>query len=94
MTILIQCNCCKGKGTIKTNEGNPVSCPYCRGTKKRAIEVPHSSHRMQRKWRSEILAPAGTPRFYSVRNCIACKEEEWQSAAGHFLNGLIKKCAM
>ena len=44
------------------------------------------------KWRTEILAPAGTPRFYGVRNCTRCKLEEWKHAAGHFLNGLEKSC--
>lgn len=87
-----KCKCCKG-GTrpFKTGEGNIIPCPYCKDTGKREVKVPHPSHKMS-KWRTEILAPAGTPRFYGVRNCKVCGEEEWSHPAGHFLHKLGYSC--
>lgn len=45
----------------------------------------HQSHNMT-EWRTEIRAPAGTPRFYSVRDCKACGGEESKHLAGHFID--------
>ena len=93
MKKLVKCtSCIKTPGVLIGYEGQRLPCCYCKGTKKRAITVPHSSHRMQRKWHTEILAPAGTERFYSVRSCIACGEREEKAAAGHFFNGLLQPC--
>ena len=54
---------------------------------------PHSSHKMS-KWYCDVRAPAGTPRFYSVRECKKCGEEEIKHPAGHFVNELIKPCVV
>jgi DnaJ-class molecular chaperone len=89
--VLVYCNCCKGSGKIKTYEGNPVNCPYCEGTGKRKERQPHPTHQMT-AWRSEIRCPGDTPRFYGVRECVNCGEEEMQHAAGHFLNQLGFPC--
>jgi hypothetical protein len=91
-TELQTCGCCKG-GTrvLLTGEGNPFTCPYCKGIGKREVKMPHPSHKMT-KWESEILAPCGEPRFYSVRHCEVCKEEEWEHTAGHFLHRLGYPC--
>ena len=86
-----KCKCCNGTGKIRTYEGHPVDCPYCKGTGMRTQEAVHPSHSMS-NWRSEILAPAGTPRFYSVRHCKHCTKEEWEHAAGHFFHGLSLPC--
>lgn len=52
----------------------------------------HETHRMS-KWRAEVRAPAGTPRFYSVRNCRGCGEEEAKHPAGHFVaDALRRRC--
>lgn len=44
-------------------------------------------------WTTEIRAPAGTPRFYGVRKCKLCGEEEMKHPAGHFMEGLEQPCA-
>lgn len=90
-TIIRKCNCCKGSGKILTGEGNPVNCPYCKGSRERIIKAVHPSHKMG-KSRTEILSPSGTPRFYSIRECKQCGKEEWQHAAGHFLHDLDLPC--
>lgn len=103
-TKVVKCSSCKGTGCLWTgasHTGSPmvdrfgerVKCPYCRGEKRRTITVVHSSHRMTEK-RCEIIAPCGTPRFYSVRNCTRCGLEEWEHAAGHFLHGLQYRCKL
>ncbi len=56
---------------------------------KRAI---HSSHRMGKRY-TDVRAPAGTPRFYSVRQCKGCGAEEIEHAAGQFTDDdLVKPC--
>lgn len=45
----------------------------------------HTSHKMT-EWRAEIRAPAGTARFYGVRNCAKCGGEEMKHPAGHFID--------
>lgn len=56
---------------------------------KRAI---HPSHRMGKSY-SDVRAPAGTPRFYSVRQCKGCGAEEIEHAAGQFTDDdLVKTC--
>jgi hypothetical protein len=50
------------------------------------------SHKMS-KWHSEIRSPAGTPRFYGVRECKNCGFEQLEHAAGRFMdNELKRKC--
>lgn len=51
--------------------------------------APHESHKMD-EWYTDIRAPAGTPRFYGVRECKACGAEEIQHPAGHFLDDDLK----
>jgi hypothetical protein len=42
---------------------------------------------------SDVRAPAGTPRFYSVRQCKGCGAEEIEHAAGQFTDDdLVKTC--
>jgi hypothetical protein len=42
---------------------------------------------------SAVRAPAGTPRFYGVRQCKDCGAEEIAHAAGQFTdNDLVKPC--
>jgi len=56
---------------------------------KRAV---HASHRMS-KFFTDVRAPAGTERFYSVRQCRGCKAEEIVHAAGQFTDdALVKPC--
>lgn len=53
---------------------------------------PHSSHKMG-EWYSDIRAPAGTPRFYSVRKCIVCGAEQISHPAGRFADDdLLDEC--
>lgn len=47
----------------------------------------HPTHQMG-DWHTDIRAPAGTPRFYSVRECTLCGAEELQHPAGHFYGDL------
>lgn len=52
----------------------------------------HASHEMG-KPRSEILAPAGTPRFYTVVSCKKCEAGYAEHAAGFFFDKeLTRKC--
>jgi hypothetical protein len=52
----------------------------------------HKSHRMGKAY-SDVRAPAGTPRFYSVRQCKGCGAEEIEHAAGQFTDdALVKSC--
>lgn len=88
---IIKCKSCKGSGSLKSYEHKPFPCPYCKGTGKRTIKVVDPSHRMS-KWGSEIITPCGTPRFYAVRHCTKCGEEEWEHAAGHFFHRLLEPC--
>ena len=53
----------------------------------------HKSHRMGKR-HTDVRAPAGTPRFYAVRQCKGCGAEEIEHAAGQFTDdGLVKPCA-
>jgi hypothetical protein len=89
---IVDCSVClAGTKVLLTGEGNPFTCPYCKGTGKREIDVVDPSHEMS-EWISEILAPCGEPRFYAVRHCKKCGEEEWDHAAGHFFHGLLRPC--
>jgi hypothetical protein len=52
----------------------------------------HKSHRMSKSY-VDVRSPAGTPRFYSVRQCKGCKGEEILHAAGQFTDDdLVKTC--
>jgi len=65
-------------------------CPV-RPRRKLPEKKPHPSHRMTR-WTTDVRAPAGTPRFYSVRKCRKCEGEEMKHNAGHFIEELCKPC--
>lgn len=56
-------------------------------------QVPHPSHSLT-KWVNEVRAPAGEPRFYDVRHCRRCMQEELRHPAGHFVEGLLSRCAV
>ena len=45
----------------------------------------HNSHNMS-GWKTQIRAPAGTPRFYAVRQCEQCGGEKIKHPAGHFVD--------
>lgn len=52
----------------------------------------HESHRMGKVF-SDVRAPAGTPRFYSVKQCRGCQGEEIAHAAGQFTDDdLVAPC--
>lgn len=52
----------------------------------------HKTHRMGKAY-SDVRAPAGTPRFYSVRQCKDCGGEEIMHAAGQFTDDdLVQAC--
>ena len=56
---------------------------------KRAV---HASHCMGKVF-TDVRAPAGTPRFYGVRQCKGCGGEEIEHAAGQFTDDdLVKPC--
>jgi len=56
------------------------------------LNCVHQSHDMT-EWRSEIMAPAGTERFYSYRQCKNCEYEQYYSASGEFIDvQLESKC--
>lgn len=52
----------------------------------------HATHKMGEE-RSEILAPAGTPRFYGVTDCENCGYGMAEHPAGFFIDEeLFKPC--
>lgn len=52
----------------------------------------HVSHRMGKSF-TDVRAPAGTPRFYGVRQCEDCGAEEIEHAAGQFTDDdLVRSC--
>ena len=52
----------------------------------------HETHRMGKTY-SDVRAPAGTPRFYSVCQCKGCGAEEIAHAAGQFTDDdLVQAC--
>ena len=54
----------------------------------------HTSHRMGKPF-TDVRSPAGTPRFYGVRQCKDCKAEEIHHAAGQFTDDdLGRPCKM
>ena len=92
MKIPIDCPACKTTGKLINGDGNDFECPYCRGTGKKEKTVPHPSHKMT-AWRTQVRSPTGgEPRFYGVRNCKKCGEEELEHPAGHFMNRLEEVC--
>lgn len=92
MVIQVECDCCKGgKKSFTTAEGLRRPCPYCRDRGTRDKHVPDPSHKMT-EWRTEVRCPGSTPRFYGVRNCTECGEEELEHPAGHFMNDLESRC--
>lgn len=51
--------------------------------------VDHSH--VMNEWHTEIRAPAGTPRFYSVRQCKRCDGEQARHPAGKFIDPELKR---
>ena len=52
----------------------------------------HASHRMGKSY-ADVRAPAGTPRFYSVRQCKGCGAEAIEHPAGQFTDDdLVRAC--
>ena len=71
---------------------DPTTREYVRKSRARGRKrFPHPSHRMS-KWEIEVRCPCSTPRFYRVRHCQRCGEEEAKHPAGHFYHTLLKKC--
>jgi hypothetical protein len=54
------------------------------------LDSVHESHVMS-KWRTEVRAPAGTPRFYKVRECENCGYEMAEHPAGKFMHYQLKE---
>lgn len=54
------------------------------------INSVHESHDMS-EWRTEIIAPVGTPRFYNFRECEICSGAQYYHAAGKFIDGELKR---
>ncbi len=56
------------------------------------MNSPHKSHILT-EWESQIMAPAGTPRFYTYRECKICGASQYYHAAGKFIDSeLDRKC--
>lgn len=93
---LITCPICKGSAQMTTCEGNRIPCAcVCvgdAGPGKRRVYLPHPSHKMTKE-RCEIRCPGSEPRFYGVRDCENCGEEELTHPAGHFLGRLGYPCS-
>lgn len=52
----------------------------------------HESHSLGESY-SDIRAPAGTPRFYSVTECLKCESEIIEHPAGLFIDDeLLMPC--
>jgi hypothetical protein len=53
------------------------------------LDSVHESHDMT-DWNSQIRAPSGTERFYSVRECVNCGYEQAEHPAGQFMDYQLK----
>ena len=52
----------------------------------------HKSHDMT-DWRTEVMSPVGTARFYQYRECKNCGGAQYYHAAGKFIDPELKeKC--
>jgi len=49
------------------------------------LNCVHPTHDMC-DWRTEIMAPAGTERYYQYRQCKNCEYEQYHSVAGKFID--------
>lgn len=58
--------------------------------RKQWLESVDKTHKMS-KWHSEIRSPAGTPRFYGVRECKICGFEQMEHPAGRFMDEQLKR---
>jgi len=54
------------------------------------INSVHESHDMC-DWRTQIMAPAGTERFYAYRQCENCEGEQYHHPAGKFMDSYLEK---
>lgn len=50
----------------------------------------HESHEVS-EWRTEVMAPCGTARYYQFRECKNCGEAQYHSNSGRF-NTLNREC--
>ena len=50
----------------------------------------HESHDMT-EWESKIMAPAGTSRFYTYRECKVCGYAQYYHTAGKFIDPELKR---
>ena len=61
-----------------------------RRSREKFLNSVHDSHDMT-EWYSDIRAPAGTPRFYSVRHCKRCEYEQMEHTAGRFIDPPLER---
>jgi len=54
------------------------------------LNSAHSTHVMS-MWRSEIMCPASTPRFYAYRQCKNCGGEQYHHPAGKFMDSELEE---
>lgn len=77
---------------IKLDESTTIYILRGRKRETEFLNSVHSSHDMT-DWYSEIRSPAGTPRFYSCRECKNCEGEQYHHPAGKFIDSELKiKC--
>jgi hypothetical protein len=75
---------------IKLDRNTAIYTIKGRKSHKAYLNSVHKSHKMT-KWGSTILAPCGTARFYSIRECKKCGREQYYAAAGRFIDPELKE---
>jgi hypothetical protein len=75
---------------VVINEQTAIIILKSRKRQQEFIDSVDDSHDMT-DWYTEIRAPAGTPRFYSVRHCKQCEGEQMQHPAGKFTDPPLKR---
>lgn len=74
-------------------EATAIAVLSSRKRHKDYINSVHESHDMT-DWESKIMAPAGTERFYSYRECTKCEGAQFHHPAGRFIDNELKKECM
>jgi len=80
-------------GTDKPVVITKQTAEYVLASRRRMEEFDNSvddSHDMN-DWHTDVRAPSGTPRFYSVRQCKRCDGEQAKHSAGRFIDPELER---
>jgi hypothetical protein len=75
---------------VVIDERTAVLILESRRRKEEFINSVDDSHDMN-EWHTDVRAPVGTARFYSVRQCRRCGYEQGIHAAGRYIDPWLKR---